>query len=227
MKEIAIISTREVIYNAPLQKLGKIKVTLKMLCLLVAVFSCKSREKQVQKSEKQSEYKSEATARIEEKTYEIVSSKELSTFDKSNFTQNSETKKDETKDVQIIREYYENGNLKSEYQKSFSQLSEATKYAIAEMREKLSKEKENSRYWENSSNHYYQLLEQEKSKTKDYAMQLKAKETFTWQMFFVGLILGWLFLPSFFRWIFSWVKRFQPWINFVEWIKNLKFKKIK
>ena len=30
MKEIAIISTREVIYNAPLQKLGKIKVTLKM-----------------------------------------------------------------------------------------------------------------------------------------------------------------------------------------------------
>ena len=30
MKEIAIISTREVIYNAPSQKLGKIKVTLKM-----------------------------------------------------------------------------------------------------------------------------------------------------------------------------------------------------
>ena len=30
MSEIAIISTREVIYNAPSQKLGKIKVTLKM-----------------------------------------------------------------------------------------------------------------------------------------------------------------------------------------------------
>ena len=30
MKEIALISTREVIYNAPSQKLGKIKVTLKM-----------------------------------------------------------------------------------------------------------------------------------------------------------------------------------------------------
>ena len=30
MKEIAIISTREVIYNAPSQKFGKIKVTLKM-----------------------------------------------------------------------------------------------------------------------------------------------------------------------------------------------------
>ena len=30
MKEIAIISTREVLYNAPSQKFGKIKVTLKM-----------------------------------------------------------------------------------------------------------------------------------------------------------------------------------------------------
>ena len=29
MKEIAIISTREVLYNAPSQKFGKIKVTLR------------------------------------------------------------------------------------------------------------------------------------------------------------------------------------------------------
>lgn len=194
-------------------------------CLLVAIFSCKTREKQVQKSETQTETKSEATYKIEDKTFEIVSEKELLKFDKSTIDKSEETKKDETKNIEVIREYYENGNLKSEYQKSFSQLSEDTKYAIAEMREELSKEKETSKYWENSSNHFYQLLEQEKTKTKDYAMQLKAKETFTWQMFFVGLILGWLLLPSLFRWIFSWVKRFQPWINFVEWIKNLKFKK--
>ena len=200
-------------------------INLLLAFSLVFAFSCKSREKQVQKSENQSEYKSEASAKIETKTFEIVQDKELSIFDKSNFAQNSETQKEQTKDIQVIREYYENGNLKSEIQKSFSQLSEATKYAIAEMREKLTKEKENSRYWENSSNHFYTALEQEKTKTKDYAMQLKAKETFTWQMFFVGLILGWLFLPSFFRWIWSWVKRFQPWIKFVEWIKNLKIKK--
>ena len=111
--------------------------------------------------------------------------------------------------------------MKSEIQKSFSQLSEATKTAIAEMREKLSKAHETSQYWEDSSNHFYKTLEKEKTKTKDYAMKLKAKETFTWQMFFVGLILGWLFLPSFFRCIFSWVKRFQPWINFMEWVKKL------
>ena len=192
---------------------------------LVFAFSCKTREKQIQKSESQTETKSEATARIEEKTFEIVQDKELSIFDKSNFSQNSETQKEQTKNIQVIREYYENGNLKSEIQKSFSQLSEATRTAIEEMREKLSKAHETSQYWEDSSNHFYKSLEQEKTKTKDYQMQLKAKETFTWQMFFVGLILGWLLLPSLFRWIFSWVKRFQPWLKFVEWIKNLKSKK--
>ena len=189
---------------------------------LVFLVGCKSREKAVQKSETQTESKSEASAKIETKTFEIVQDKELSIFDKSNFTQNSETQKEQTKDIQVIREYYENGNLKSEIQKKFSQLSEATKTAIAEMSEKLSKEKETSKYWEDSSNHFYQLFEQEKTKTKDYQMQLKAKETFTWQMFFVGLILGWLFLPSLFRWLWSWVKRFQPYLRFVEWIKNLK-----
>ena len=191
--------------------------------LIFAVLAgCKTREKQVQKSETQTETKSEATARIEEKTFEVIQDKELSIFDKSNFAQNSETQKEQTKDIQVIREYYENGNLKSEIQKSFSQLSEATKYAIAEMREKLSKEKETSKYWEDSSNHFYKALDQEKTKTKDYQMQLKAKETFTWQMFFVGLILGWLFLPSLFRWLWSLVKRFQPWIKFVEWLGTLK-----
>lgn len=194
---------------------------LGILSIAILFFSsCKTREKAVQKSEIQSEKKSEATARIQEQTFDIVSSKELSTFDKSNFSQNSETKKDETKDVQIIREYYENGNLKSEYQKSFSQLSEATKYAIEEMREKLTKEQETSQYWEDSSNHFYKALEQEKTKTKDYEMQLKAKETFTWQMFFVGLILGWLLLPRLFQWLFSWVKRFQPYIDLVEFLKK-------
>ena len=192
---------------------------------LVFAFSCKTREKQIQKSESQTETKSEATARIEEETFEIVQDKELSIFDKSNFSQNSETQKEQTKNIQVIREYYENGNLKSEIQKSFSQLSEATRTAIEEMREKLSKAHETSQYWEDSSNHFYKSLEHEKTKTKDYQMQLKAKETFTWQMFFVGLILGWLLLPSLFRWIFSWVKRFQPWLKFVEWIKNLKNKK--
>lgn len=185
----------------------KTLINLLLVFSLVFSFSCKTREKSVSKSETQSEYKSEASAKIETKTIEIVQDKELSIFDKSNFAQNSETQKEQTKDIQVIREYYENGNLKSEIQKSFSQLSEATKYAIAEMREKLSKEKETSQYWEDSSNHFYKAFEQEKTKTKDYAMQLKAKETFTWQMFFVGLILGAIIVKPLLRWLWSWVKK--------------------
>ena len=200
----------------------KLVKTAMFFFTLLLLINCKTREKQVQKSEHQTETKSEASAKIETKTFEIGKDKELSIFDKSNFAQNSETQKEQTKDIQVIREYYENGNLKSEYQKSFSQLSEYTKQAIEEMREKLSKEKETSQYWEDSSNHFYKSLEQEKTKTKDYAMQLKAKETFTWQMFFVGLLIGWLLLPSLFRWIFSWVKRFQPYIALVEWINSFK-----
>ncbi len=187
--------------------------------ILAVLAGCKSREKQTQKSEKQTETKSEASAKIETKTIEIVQDKELSIFGKSNFAQNSETQKEQTKDIQVIREYYENGNLKSEIQKSFSQLSEATKYAIAEMREKLSKEKETSQYWENSSNHFYKTLEQEKTKTKDYEMQLKAKETFTWQMFFVGVVLG-VFLLPILRWFRSWLLRFNPYVKFLEWLQS-------
>ena len=190
--------------------------------ILAVLAGCKTREKQVQKSEKQTETKSEASAKIETKTFEISQNKELSIFDKSNFNQNSETQKDETKNIEVIREYYENGNLKSEINKSFSQLSEATKYAIAEMREKLSKAHETSQYWEDSSNHYFKSLEQEKTKTKGYAMKLKAKETFTWQLFVVGLLIGWIILPGLLRWIISWIKRFQPFIIFVDSIKNLK-----
>ena len=189
--------------------------------ILAVLAGCKTREKQVQKSEKQTETKSEASAKIETKTFEISQNKELSIFDKSNFSQNSETQKEQTKDIQVIREYYENGNLKSEIQKSFSQLSEATKYAIAEMREKLSKAHETSQYWEDSSNHYFKSLEQEKTKTKGYAMKLKAKETFTWQLFVVGLLIGWIILPGLFRWIWSIIKRFQPYIALVEWVKSL------
>ena len=189
-------------------------VRLILVCVLVFSFSCKTREKQVQKSETQTDKKSEATAKIEEKTYEIVFDKELSNFGKSKTDKAEETSKTETKNVEIIKEYYENGTLKKEMQRNFSELAETTKKAISELEEKFTKEKENSRYWEDSSNHFYTSLEQEKTKTKDYAMQLKAKETFTWQMFFVGVVLG-VFLLPLFRWVFSWVKRFQPYIALV------------
>ena len=187
---------------------------------LVFAFSCKTREKQVQKSETQTETKSEASAKIETKIFEIIFDKSVLKNDFSYKNSSEESSKQEKKNTDKGKEYYENGNLKKEWERNFSELSESTKNAITELEEKISTEKETSKYWENSSNHFYKALEQEKTKTKDYAMQLKAKETFTWQMFFVGLILGWLLLPSLFRWIFSWVKRFQPYIALVEFLNK-------
>ena len=90
------------------------------------------------------------------------------------------------------------------------------------MSEKLTKEQETSKYWENSSNHYYSLWQKELSKSKNKDLQVKSKPTYTWQMFFVGLFLGWLILPSVFRFIWSWIKRFQPYLKLIEWIKSFK-----
>ena len=174
--------------------------------ILAVLIGCKTREKQVQKSEHQTETKSEATARIEEETFEIIFDKTVLKNDFSYKNSSEETSK--------------NGNLKKEWERDRTELSESTKKTFTELEERIIKEQEVSKYWESSSNHYYQLLEEEKSKTKSYQMQLKAKPTFTWQMFFVGLIIGWLLLPSLFRWIFSWVKRFQPYIALVEFLKK-------
>ena len=188
---------------------------------LVFLVGCKSREKAVQKTETQSEYKSESTARIEEKTFEIIFDKSILKNDFSYKNSSEETSKQEKKNVDKGKEYYENGNLKKEWERDLSEFSESTKKTFTELEERIIKQQEVSKYWEDSSNHFYKSLEQEKTKNKDYAMKLKAKETFTWQMFFVGFFLG-VFLLPILRWIWSWVKRFQPYLRFVEWIKNLK-----
>ena len=200
----------------------KILINLLLAFVLVFAFSCKTREKQVQKSETQREYKSESTARIEEKTFEIIFDKSVLKNDFSYKNSSEETSKQEKKNVDKGKEYYENGNLKKEWERDLSEFSEATKRTFTELEERIVMEQEVSKYWEDSSNHFYKALEQEKTKTKEYAMKLKAKETFTWQMFFVGLMIGWIVLPGLLRWIISWIKRFQPFIIFVDSIKNLK-----
>ena len=198
-----------------------VKTTIFFLILAVLA-GCKSREKAVQKTETQREYKSESTARIEEKTFEIIFDKSILKNDFSYKNSSEETSKQEKKNVDKGKEYYENGNLKKEWERDLSELSESTKKVLEEFEQKISEETEKSKYWEDSSNHFYKAFEQEKTKTKEYAMKLKAKETFTWQMFFVGLMIGWIVLPGLLRWIISWIKRFQPFIIFVDSIKNLK-----
>lgn len=197
-----------------------------LVCVLVFAFSCKTREKQTQKSETQTETKSEATARIQEKTFEIIFDKSVLKNDFSYKNSSEETSKQEKKNVDKGKEYYENGNLKKEWERDLSELSEISKKTFTELEERIVKEQEVSKYWESSSNHFYKTLEQEKTKTKEYAMQLKAKENFTWQMFFVGIILG-VFLLPLLRWLFSWLIRLQPHIALVKWFKSLSNKKFK
>ena len=190
------------------------------LCLLVAIFSCKTREKSVSKSETQSEYKSEATARIEEKTFEIIFDKSVLKQDFSYKNSSEESSKQEKKNTDKGKEYYENSNLKKEWERDLSELSESTKKVFTELEEKINSEKETSKYWENSSNHYYQLLEEEKSKSKSYQMQLKAKPKLTWQWFLVGLLVGWIALPNAWKWFKSWLLRFNPYLKLVEKVKK-------
>ena len=70
---------------------------------LVFLVGCKSREKAVQKTETETNNESKATAKIEDKTFEIVLDKELSNFGKSKIDKSEETSKTETKNVEIIK----------------------------------------------------------------------------------------------------------------------------
>ena len=190
-------------------------------CLLVAIFSCKTREKSVSKSETQSEYKSEASAKIETKTFEIIFDKSVLKNDFSYRSSAEETGKTEKKNIDKGKEYYENGNLKKEWERDLSEQSEFSKKSQSELQEKLSKSEETSKYWQESTDHFYKALEQEKKKTSNYEMKLKAKETFTWQWFFVGLLVGWIALPNIWRWFKSWLLRFNPYLKLVEKVKKV------
>ena len=197
-------------------------INLLLAFSFVFAFSCKTREKQVQKSETQTETKSESNAKINTNTFEFSLSKEIQEQTKYLRLQSSSLLREEAKNVQIEKHYYENGNIKSEIQKDLSNISESNVQSFQELQETLKSEIQ--KVYESKSQLAYlekSYIEQ-KAKANKYEMKLKAKETSTWQMFFVGLILGWLLLPSLFRWIWSWVKRFQPYIALVEWIKSFK-----
>ena len=199
------------------------KNLIKIFLLLVIsiLTSCKTREKEVSKNETKSETFSESEIKIERKTIDFVFNKSIFTRDFSYKNSSEESSKQEKKNTDKGKEYYENGNLKKEWERDLSELSESTKKVFTELEEKISEETEKSKYWENSSNHYYQLLEEEKSKSKSYQMQLKAKPKLTWQMFFVGLLIGWIALPNILKWFKYWLLRFNPYLKLVEKVKKV------
>lgn len=198
----------------------KTLINLLIAFSLVFAFSCKTREKRIQKSESQIDTKAESNAKINTNTFEFSLSKEIQEQTKSLRLQSNSLLREEAKNVQIEKHYYENGNIKSEIQKDLSNISESNVQSFQELQKTLKSEIQ--KVYESKSQLAYlekSYIEQ-KAKANQYEMKLKAKETFTWQMFFVGLILGWLLLPTLFRWVFSWVKRFQPLINLFERLKN-------
>ena len=105
----------------------KTLINLILAFSLVFTFSCKTREKQTQKSETQTETKSEASAKIEEKTFEIIFDKSILKNDFSYKNSSEENSKQEKKNVDKGKEYYENGNLKKEWERDLSELSESKK----------------------------------------------------------------------------------------------------
>ena len=197
------------------------KSLIKIFLLLVILTSCKTREKEVSKNETKSETFSESEIKIERKTIDFVFNKSLFTRDFSYKSSAEETGKTEKKNIDKGKEYYENGNLKKEWERDLSEQSEFSKKSQTELQEKLSKSEETSKYWQESTDHFYKALEQEKKKTSNYEMKLKAKETFTWQWFFVGLLVGWIALPNIWRWFKSWLLRFNPYLKLVEKVKKV------
>ena len=197
------------------------KSIFKIFLLLVILTSCKTREKEVSKNETKSETFSESEIKIERKTIDFVFNKSLFTRDFSYKSSAEETGKTEKKNIDKGKEYYENGNLKKEWERDLSEQSEFSKKSQSELQEKLSKSEEASKYWQESTDHFYKALEQEKKKTSNYEMKLKAKETFTWQWFFVGLLVGWIALPNIWRWFKSWLLRFNPYLKLVEKVKKV------
>lgn len=198
------------------------KSLIKIFLLLVIsiLTSCKTREKEVSKNETKSETFSKSEIKIERKTIDFVFNKSLFTRDFSYKSSAEETGKTEKKNIDKGKEYYENGNLKKEWERDLSEQSEFSKKYETKLQEKLSKSEETSKYWQESTDHFYKALEQEKKKTSNYEMKLKAKETFTWQMFFVGLLVGWIALPNVWHWFKSWLLRFNPYLKFLEWLQS-------
>ena len=199
------------------------KNLIKIFLLLVIsiLTSCKTREKEVSKNETKSETFSKSEFTIERKTIDFVFNKSLFTRDFSYRSSAEEIGKTEKKNIDKGKEYYENGNLKKEWERDLSEQSEFSKKSQSELQEKLSKSEEASKYWQESTDHFYKALEQEKKKTSNYEMKLKAKETFTWQWFFVGLLVGWIALPNIWRWFKSWLLRFNPYLKLVEKVKKV------
>lgn len=190
---------------------------------VLVLIGCKSREKTVSKVETESERKVESTAKIEEKTFEITNEKIFQESIKTIFVVNSEQKKDETKDVQIIREYYENGNLKSEIQKVLSKINEENKQSTEETKESLKLEIEKSAKLEREISEQRKYIKKQKESIKSKDMMLKSNDSARTYFVILGFILGFIFgivSRDLLKVLKSLLMRFVPYLKLIEWLKK-------
>lgn len=193
----------------------------KLLLIIISLllFSCKTREKAVSKSETETLQNFESTAKIQRKTLEFNLDKSIFSKEFRQKFSSEENLRNEKKNVDKGKEYYENGNLKKEWERDLSELSESNKKIISELEEKINIEKESSKYWSESSDMYYNAWQKETEKTKSYEMQLKAKDNIRWYLIVLCIVLG-AFLPTLFRIFKSWLFSLNPVMKLIEKYKN-------
>jgi thiol:disulfide interchange protein len=175
-----------------------------------------------------------ASTKVSDNTYSFSTATDLVNFYKSNFAKSEEA--NNSGKVTKTKKYYQNGQVAEETETN--EYLSAVKSAFQEAQEKYENEKKATTYWQQNydaaKSDFFkeqtknsELIKQNNSlkseiytekKSKDLAV--KKEQTNTLIMFFIGLILGWLLLPSLFKWIWSWILRFNPYIKAVSYINN-------
>ena len=187
-------------------------------------------------SEKESEKVIEAKAgyKIISQTYSFSSASDFMSFYKSNFSKSEEA--NNSGKITKTKRYYENGNIaeETEINENYSTI----KAAYQEVQENYQSEKKSAiqfqKYFEAIRSEYYKEVNKNKELLKQNSyinnqvslfktskdLAVKKEQQNTLIMFIVGLILGWVLLPSIFKWLKSLLLRFNPYLNLVNKINK-------
>ncbi len=187
----------------------------------------------VKESENSTE--SKATVKILDNDYSFISLNDFSKYVKSNYDKSEEA--NNFNKTTKIRKYFPNGTISEETE--INENLSSVKSAYKEAQEFLEKQKKISFHWQRkyelAKSDFFKeetknkellkentILKNEFSalkKTKD--LSVKKEQAYSWQLFFVGLFIGWFFLPSIFRWIKSWLIRFNPYLKLLQYLKTI------
>ena len=201
------------------------------------------------KTEQESSDKS--LVKIVDSTIIFNSKTELLEYVKKNFSKQIESENSGKNSAKITEqeEYFENGKLKSKSKTSenTSEYLNSLKSAYQEIQEKYNKAAQSSEYWEENSTrfeteyrsqratNYYlndtnkklasdiKILQEEKKKlTENTPVTIWQKILFAWRYIVFAFFFGWFVMPFVWRWFKSWLLRFTPYLNFLDWLNRQK-----